>query len=80
VDEIRAPLDWESVVVHGTAYFLNPDGEEDRDFRRAVRVLRRIDPRILTNEDTAPARTTLFRIHINELRGRVATPQVPTRR
>ena len=73
VDEVEGPFDWRSVVVHGTAYFLNPGGIEDPEFGQAVRLLREGDPRTLTARDLAPGRTIVFRIHINKLVGRSAS-------
>ncbi len=82
VDDVRGPFDWKSVVVRGTVYFLNADGDEHPAFRRAVRAMRRLDPAVLTDEDAAPARTTLFRIHIDSMTGRqaVARPLVKARK
>jgi nitroimidazol reductase NimA-like FMN-containing flavoprotein (pyridoxamine 5'-phosphate oxidase superfamily) len=73
VDEVEGAFDWRSVVVHGAAYFLSPEGDVHPEYDRAVRILRTIDPRILTDDDAAPARTTLFRIHIDEVTGRSAS-------
>lgn len=73
VDEVDGPFDWRSVVVHGTAYFLNPGGIEHPEFPRAVQMLRSIDPRILTDEDLVPHRTIVFRIHVDSLSGRAAS-------
>ena len=72
VDEIDGPFDWRSVVVHGTVYFLNPGGEEHPEFEHAVRLMRGLDERILTDSDPVPRRTILFRIHVNEIAGRRA--------
>jgi uncharacterized protein len=72
VDEIVGPFDWRSVVVRGTAYFLNPGGIEHPDFARALEMLRRIDPRILTEDDLAPDRVIVFCIHFDEVVGRAA--------
>jgi uncharacterized protein len=73
VDEIEGPFDWRSVVVHGTAYFLAPDGRGDGSYDEAVAHLRTIDPRALTHEDLTPNRTALFRIYINDMIGREAS-------
>jgi nitroimidazol reductase NimA-like FMN-containing flavoprotein (pyridoxamine 5'-phosphate oxidase superfamily) len=79
VDEIDGPFDWRSVVVHGTVYFLNPEGEEHPDFGRAVRLFKKLDPRTLAASDPAPDRTIFFRIHVDRLSGRVATTKTPRR-
>jgi nitroimidazol reductase NimA-like FMN-containing flavoprotein (pyridoxamine 5'-phosphate oxidase superfamily) len=73
VDEIEGPFDWRSVVVRGTVYFLNPGGEEHPDFKRALRLFRRFDPRIMREGDPVPERSIFFRIHIDSITGRVAT-------
>ena len=72
VDEIDGPFDWRSVVVHGTVYFLNPAGDEHPDYDRALKLFRRLDPRVLRGDDPAPERRLVFRIHINALSGRAA--------
>lgn len=72
VDEIEGPFDWRSVVARGTVYFLTRHHFDTITFDRAVMLLRTIDPRILTDEDLVPERTTLFRIHIDRLTGRRA--------
>jgi nitroimidazol reductase NimA-like FMN-containing flavoprotein (pyridoxamine 5'-phosphate oxidase superfamily) len=69
VDEVEGAYDWKSVVVHGTAYFLEPKGS---DYAQALRALRRLDPRILTDDDPAPERRVVFRIHMHEMTGRSA--------
>ena len=72
VDEIDGPFDWRSVVAHGTAYFLNTGAMPHPEYERAVKMLRGIDERILTDEDLVPERTILFRIHVDALTGRAA--------
>jgi uncharacterized protein len=73
VDEVDGPFDWRSVVAHGTAYFLNPGGVEHAEFPGAVKILRSIDPRILTDDDLVPDRTIVFRIHVDAITGRAAS-------
>lgn len=70
VDEVDGPFDWKSVVVHGTSYFVEPNG--NGDYERSLRALRRLDRRVLTDEDPVPERSVLFRIHIHHLTGRSA--------
>ena len=72
VDEIDGPFDWRSVVVRGTVYLLNEPGREHDEYDRALRLLRRLDPDVLGDDDPAPHRTAFFRIHINEISGRRA--------
>ena len=73
VDEIEGPFDWRSVVVRGTVYFLNPGGQEHPDFKKALRLFRRFDPRIMREGDPVPERTIFFRIHLDSITGRAAS-------
>lgn len=72
VDDVRGPYDWESTVVHGAVYFLTDGDTPTSELRRAMRLLRSIDPRALTDEDLTPERTVLFRIHVDSITGRRA--------
>jgi nitroimidazol reductase NimA-like FMN-containing flavoprotein (pyridoxamine 5'-phosphate oxidase superfamily) len=74
VDDIRSAMDWRSVVVHGTIYFLDPErSEEDAaTHAEALRHLRSIDPSILTDDDPAPQRRQFFRIYVDEVTARSA--------
>jgi nitroimidazol reductase NimA-like FMN-containing flavoprotein (pyridoxamine 5'-phosphate oxidase superfamily) len=76
VDEVRSHFDWESVVVRGTIYFLNPDapGRAGEEYATALAVLREADPDALTPADPTPQRQSLFRVHADEISGRVAYP------
>ena len=62
------------VVVHGTLYFLDPDGgdREREAYADAVELLRSIDADVLTSADVTPQRSTLFRIHADAITGRAA--------
>lgn len=75
VDEIESAYDWRSVVAHGTIYFMEPEGgdREREAYAHGLELLRALDERILTSADRAPARTTLFRIHVDAIVGRGAT-------
>jgi len=75
VDEIESAVDWRSVVVHGTVYFLSPEGgDRERDaYQRAVELLRSVYPQVLKEDDVAPSRTVLFRIHVDSVTGRFAS-------
>ena len=75
VDEIEGRFDWRSVVVHGAMYLLAPDGgDRDREaYAAAMRLLREIDADTLTPGDPTPFRTTLFRIHADDMVGRRAS-------
>jgi hypothetical protein len=74
VDEIRGPLDWRSVVVHGTIYMLPHDGAvlEQREYHRAVHALRSITPEALTERDPVPERQIVYGLHADRVDGRMA--------
>jgi hypothetical protein len=75
VDEVRSRVDWRSVVVHGTIYFIDPNRETDRqEYDAAVKILRTADADALTSADATPQRDLLFRIHADEIVGRGARP------
>ena len=74
VDDVRGPLDWESVVVHGTFYRLDPGGPEHEAHEHALVLVRALVPHSLEAGDPTPHRTVLFRIHANEMHGRAARP------
>jgi nitroimidazol reductase NimA-like FMN-containing flavoprotein (pyridoxamine 5'-phosphate oxidase superfamily) len=75
VDKTTGAFDWQSVVVHGTAYFITSGAHDAKLREEAVAALQSIDPRALTHEDLVPERTVLFRIHIDSLVGRAASTQ-----
>ena len=74
VDEIRGMFSWESVVVHGSLYLIDPDGgeKEKAAYDKAVQLLRRILPTTLGKADPVPFRDQLFRIAVSEITGRFA--------
>ena len=74
VDEIRGPFDWESVVAKGTVYVVEPGLSPNLDerYQLALKIIRSAMPEALTDGDPAPARTIVFRMHIDELEGRAA--------
>ena len=73
VDKTTGVFDWESVVVHGAAYFITSGANDDTVREEATKALQSIDPRALTHEDLVPERTVLFRIHIDSIVGRAAS-------
>jgi hypothetical protein len=75
VDEIEAPFDWQSVIVHGTVYVLTGKGTpaEREDFRRATAAIRELLPQAFTARDPTPYRSVVFRIDAHEMSGRSAT-------
>jgi len=76
VDEIRGLFDWESVVVKGTVYIVDPPETLllREPYEKALGVIRSVMPDALTDRDPFPARSILFRIHIDEMEGRSAVP------
>jgi uncharacterized protein len=76
VDEVRDTFDWESVVVHGTVYRLEPLGTEleQAKYSEALAALRKVVPETFTERDPAPNRQVILRIHIHSKRGVAARP------
>jgi nitroimidazol reductase NimA-like FMN-containing flavoprotein (pyridoxamine 5'-phosphate oxidase superfamily) len=76
VDEILDKFHWKSVVLHGTIYFIDPDrSPADKDaYETALKVLRSVDTSVLTSTDATPHRREFFRIHVDEVVGRKASP------
>ena len=72
VDEVRGLFDWESVVVQGTFYLLDPETSTPDAAARALARLRDLVPETLLDGDPAPHRTVVFGIAINAITGRVA--------
>jgi uncharacterized protein len=72
VDEISGPLDWVSVIVHGTFYRLENEGSEHdrRLYDKALTAIRAIAPETFTDKDPVPFRTELFGIFITSISGR----------
>ncbi len=76
VDEVRALFDWESVVIKGGFYLLRKDGSEHERhlYDRGLALVRRLVPEAMTPHDPLPERAILFRIHVDEVSGRAASP------
>jgi nitroimidazol reductase NimA-like FMN-containing flavoprotein (pyridoxamine 5'-phosphate oxidase superfamily) len=74
VDEIDGPLDWRSVVAHGTVYLLDDEGGpvERRAYGRALKALREVFPAALTAADPTPQRDIVYGLHIDRVTGRMA--------
>jgi nitroimidazol reductase NimA-like FMN-containing flavoprotein (pyridoxamine 5'-phosphate oxidase superfamily) len=72
-DEISALFDWKSVVVKGALYILDSGGARNEAHERAIELMRRVDPDVLTPDDPAPHRTVVFRIHADQVTGRAAS-------
>ena len=75
VDEIKGLYDWSSVVAHGVAHIPDPDGSpNDRTAHgHSLSLIRDVFPYALGSGDPTPALQVIFRIHIDEIRGRAAS-------
>jgi uncharacterized protein len=75
VDEVDGPYDWRSVVAHGTAHVLQPNGTaaDRRAYDRALELLRAREPAALTDDDPVPSRAVVLQISVDRLSGRAAT-------
>jgi uncharacterized protein len=74
VDDVRGMFDWESVVVRGSFYLLDPEfGSADR-YSRALEVLSQHSPGMFSQDDPTPERAILFGIYVQEMTGRCARP------
>jgi nitroimidazol reductase NimA-like FMN-containing flavoprotein (pyridoxamine 5'-phosphate oxidase superfamily) len=79
VDEIEGLFQWQSVVVHGGFYVISRDGAswQQETWMRGVALLRTLIPETFRNDDPTPHRELLFRIAVQEITGRAATPAAP---
>lgn len=78
VDEVEELFRWRSVVVHGGFYTIPRDGwttQQRETWMRGLGLLRRLIPQTFREDDPAPHRTLLFRIAVQEVSGREATPE-----
>ncbi len=75
VDEVRGPLDWESVVAHGSFYHVGMEGTpQHRELKaEALERIRKFAPATFGKNDPVPFRTELFAIAIDSLSGRAAS-------
>jgi nitroimidazol reductase NimA-like FMN-containing flavoprotein (pyridoxamine 5'-phosphate oxidase superfamily) len=75
VDEVDDLFDWRSVVVKGKFYLMEPDTSVSQDpaFGRGVELLRSLIPGTLKAKDPTPFRNSVFRVHLDEVRGRAAS-------
>lgn len=76
IDEVDALFEWRSVVVKGSLYLLSADedGPLHGEWEHAVSLLRLVVPEALTVTDPTPDRTLVFRIHADQITGRMALP------
>ncbi|SRR6266542_2845065 len=75
IDEPEGMFIWRSVIVQGSLYLIEPDGNErdKADYFKALMILRRLIPATMTDEDPMPFRSQVFRIQPLEISGRVST-------
>jgi nitroimidazol reductase NimA-like FMN-containing flavoprotein (pyridoxamine 5'-phosphate oxidase superfamily) len=71
-DEVRDIFDWDSVVVKGTFYILDPEEGSPDTYRRAQKLVQKLVPGTFTARDPTPHRDILFGIFIHEISGRSA--------
>lgn len=76
VDEVDGLFDWRSVVVHGGFYLLSPEGPdwEREAWATALAQIRTLVPQAFSPDDPTPFRTLVFRIAVQEITGRAASP------
>jgi nitroimidazol reductase NimA-like FMN-containing flavoprotein (pyridoxamine 5'-phosphate oxidase superfamily) len=79
VDEVEGLFKWRSVVVHGGFHAIPEEGPEWQEAARSkgLELLRTLLPETLTPDDPVPHRRVLFRISLQEVEGREATPAPP---
>jgi nitroimidazol reductase NimA-like FMN-containing flavoprotein (pyridoxamine 5'-phosphate oxidase superfamily) len=76
VDEIDEVFSWRSVVVHATFTIIDPDESEAAAavWEKAANKISIVVPQSFTDEDPVPFRDILFRMYVNNVRGREARP------
>lgn len=74
VDEVEGKFTWRSVVLHATFDIIDPDTNEGhtKAWEKAALLISRVVPESFTDEDPVPFRDVLFRMAVNEVRGREA--------
>jgi uncharacterized protein len=72
VDEVHSLFDWQSVVVHGGIYILEPavPAGAKNEWADALTILRRLLPAAFREDDPVPFRDIVFRIAVQETTGR----------
>jgi uncharacterized protein len=75
VDEVEGLFDWRSAVAHGVAYVAEPSGSASdlRAYHDAVENLRSLLPDTFRAGDPAAFRSTIIRIHVDDVTGRAAS-------
>jgi len=79
VDEIEDVFEWRSIVIHGSLWILHPSGSlrAEEVWKKASELVSRIVPGSFTEHDPVAFRQTLFRIAVNDVRGRAASMKPP---
>ncbi len=74
VDEVEGTFTWSSVVVHATFNLITPDtsAAAAEVWADAARLISIVVPHSFTDTDPVPFRDLLFRMKVNEARGREA--------
>lgn len=74
VDEIEDVFTWRSVVVHATFTMIDPEESEAAAaiWEKAANKISMVVPKAFTDEDPVPFRDVLFRMYVNNVRGREA--------
>lgn len=74
VDEVEGIFNWQSVVVHGSFWKLNPRGSPHAEevWKRAADLVSQLIPGSLTERDPVPFRHILFRIAVGDASGKAA--------
>jgi nitroimidazol reductase NimA-like FMN-containing flavoprotein (pyridoxamine 5'-phosphate oxidase superfamily) len=82
VDEVSDTFNWRSVVVHGSFWILHPRGSQQALdlWAKAAELVSTVVPGSLTETDPVAFRQTLFRIAVNDARGRAAKHKIPDKR
>jgi nitroimidazol reductase NimA-like FMN-containing flavoprotein (pyridoxamine 5'-phosphate oxidase superfamily) len=77
VDEVRGPLDWASVVVKGTFHVVSPDPstEQHATYAETLQMIRDATETSSGEGDQPPSRAILFRMFVEEARGRASEPK-----
>lgn len=77
VDEIEGLFDWRSVIVHGAFYRLTPGGTtyDVAAWETGVDAMRELIPEAFKRTDPVPFRMVMFRISMDRVSGRSATPR-----
>jgi uncharacterized protein len=76
VDEVRGPMDWASVVVKGTFFVVSPgpSTEQRETYEETLRMIRGVTESAPTDAEQLTSRAILFRMYVEEARGRASEP------